>query len=166
MSCNCHYVRLPSNTHSQNSELYFELQMCLQDGLLKILLRCNSCISKNVLIANGTIHGNLSKKSFNYFAQCSNFKDIFIHSCATNQLHWGWTLSKHRKRENKIRCMGGLTKREHISLFQLPYMGLSAWPWGPIMLLLKCLWSTMQALIFQGVTGRDVAVVFVQFTSS
>jgi len=62
--------------------------------------------------------------------------------------------------------MGGFTKQEHISLFPLPYMGLSAWPWAPVMLLLKCLWRTTQALVFQGVTGKDVAVVFMQFTSS
>lgn len=70
-----------------------------------------------MLIANGSIHLNLSKKSFNYFAQHSNFKDVFIHSCATNQPRRGWTLSKHCERENKIRRRGGLTKREHISLF-------------------------------------------------
>lgn len=86
---------------------------------------------KDVLIANGSIHVNLSKKRFNYFAQYSNFKGVFIHSCSTNQLHWGWTLSKHWKRENKIRRMGDFTKREHISVFPLPYMGLSAWPWAP-----------------------------------
>lgn len=84
-----------------------------------------------MLIENSSIHVNLSKKSFNYFAQCSNFKDVFIHSCTTNQPHWGWTLSKHWKGENKIRRIGGFTKREHISLFPLPYMGLSAWPWAP-----------------------------------
>lgn len=83
---------------------------------------------QDVLIANGSIHVNLSKTSSNYFAQYSDFKDVSIHSCAANQPGWGWALSKHWERENEIRRRGGLTKREHISLFPAPYMGLSAWP--------------------------------------